>query len=109
MTRMWMVSPELLCVNHLLGEHKECHQLAGSLRKGRSIKGHVDKGQVDTSKLFQRHDVLAEELGRRGYNHKSPLDTFPVVPQGSVDVNKNLKDLSERCSKCRENISGKRK
>lgn len=102
MTRMWCLPPPILCRNHFLGEHKELHQLAGSLRKGKlgAIIGHAERGQVETRLLFLRHEELVQELSRRGYNHRSPLNPFPVPDLGRVDILSNLDDLIHRCIEC---------
>ena len=47
MTRMWMIAPRKMCRNHLLGEHKELHQAVGSILKNKSLKGHLEKGQIE--------------------------------------------------------------
>lgn len=102
--RMWMVNPELLCRKHLLGEHCECHMLAGALVKGKSIAGYLQRGQLEPALLYQRHTVLAQEMQRRGMNHRSdpaPVDvsTWAV---GYVDPKKSLQDLADRCENCRQ-------
>ena len=79
MTNLWLGIPvEDLCDNHLLGLHKEIHQEAGTLENhpyGESIvQGHFRLGQVDTTKLRERHDKVVEEMKRRGFNHDSPLE-----------------------------------
>lgn len=35
--RMWMVPPELMCRQHLLGEHVELHMFVGAINKGTSV------------------------------------------------------------------------
>lgn len=106
MTRLWAVDPRLLCDQHLLGEHAECHQEVGTLRNhphGRAIvAGHADRGQVDTALLQSRHDELAAELERRGMAHDSPLDYDDDLELGSVDPDANRRDLARRCDACRE-------
>ncbi|MDY6774172.1 MAG: pyrimidine dimer DNA glycosylase/endonuclease V [Candidatus Nanohaloarchaea archaeon] len=106
MTRMWLVDPELLCDRHLLGEHNELHKLQGHIEKGNIavVRGHAEKGQVDTSKIEERHDELAEEMERRGFDHQSPLDYEDELEVGSIDVEENRKELEERCEECRERI-----
>jgi len=78
--------------------------LAGSLKRGKSIKGHLDKGQLEPALLYERHAALAKEMVRRGMNHRSDPDPVDVSQWdvGYVDVKKSLKDLYERCEKCRE-------
>lgn len=100
--RMWMVNPRLMCRRHLLGEHVETHMLLGSLAKGRSIAGHVARGQLEPRNAIKRHDRLARELSRRGYDHKSPARADVALPiNGSVDRSKSLADLTKRCAECR--------
>lgn len=104
MTRMWCVDPALLCRNHLLGEHNELHKLVGSIRAGHGIDGYVERGQVDTSRIQSRHDELAAELERRGYNHDSPLDFVDRIGRGCIDEAANIEELRERCPDCRARI-----
>jgi hypothetical protein len=99
-----------MCRQHLLGEHKEMHQALGSLRRGRSVQGHVDKGQLDVRFLQERHDELVHEMTRRGYNHRSPLCMDVPIPQfymyenSNIDVERNKQELSVRCARCRKRM-----
>jgi hypothetical protein len=104
--RMWMIDPKKLCRKHLLGEHVETHMLAGTLNREKSIDGFVENGLVEVLSLQKRHDDLAAEMQRRGYNHQSPL---PVVKfsylsneqrNAKVDVSKSEEDLRLRCDVC---------
>ncbi len=106
MTRMWGVDPELLCDQHLLGEHREMHQEVGQIRAGNlaSVEGHAREGQVDTSLLQRRHDELVEEMKGRGFNHESPMDYEDGLNLGSIDIEENREDLKQRCEDCRERI-----
>jgi hypothetical protein len=97
---MWLVNPKKLCRQHLLGEHKELHQLVGSLRKGRSIQGHLDKGQVEVHKIRERHKELVLEMQARGYKHLSPLKPFKSFKAGKINILKNEADLERRCKNC---------
>ena len=100
--RMWMVHPRIMCRQHLLGEHKELHMLVGTLLKGTSIRGYVEKGLVDPRHIRSRHKELVDEMLRRGYNHKSPLREFDeTVPGRLMDPQKSLTELLSRCSACR--------
>lgn len=105
--RMWMVNPNLLCRQHLLGEHKELHMLAGSILRGRSIAGHLSRGQLDPSRIRQRHDALVIEMTNRGYNHRSPLPEIDddLLPHHPIDVDANIADLQSRCPHCRQRIN----
>lgn len=114
---MWMIEPKLLCNQHLLGEHKEIHQLIGSLRNGKSIRGYVQNGLVDVNAAFMRHFHLACEMVERGMNHHSSISAqdarmmghFCRVSKdcGSVDVNKSYDDLKSRCAECKRRITSK--
>lgn len=110
MTRLWAVPPKYLCEQHLLGEHKEMHQEAGTLANhphGDAIcYGHAKKAQVRVGWLEQRHDKLATELSRRGNNHNSPFDydLSEYDDIGYVDRYANVVDLYNRCDACAERI-----
>ena len=105
--RMWNVDPKLMCHRHLLGEHKELHMLAGSIRKGKSIAGYVSRGLVEPHKAQKRHDALVAEFRRRnwpsGREHNTPL-SLSAAPEGHVSVRRSLRDLADRCPRCRERI-----
>lgn len=108
--RMWMVKPQILCRQHLLGQHNECHTLAGTIKKGISIKGYVDNNLIEPKSLFKYHDECAQELLNRTYNHKSPLPIFDIRPLIKeeyliVEVERyySLFDLLSRCKLCRAN------
>lgn len=103
--RQWHVDPKLLCRKHLLGEHCEHHMFLGSLLKGKSIDGFINDGLVEVHTLDVRHEEIAQEMLRRGYNHKSPLPegTADVLYEaGRVDPKRSLEDLANRCEECRE-------
>jgi hypothetical protein len=102
--RMWMVEPGLLCRQHLMGEHVELHMLVGSLNKGKSVKGFVRDGLIEVQSVRDRHEQLASEMTRRGYNHQSPLPEFNSFIAGSVNVSDNIEELKKRCTECRERI-----
>ncbi|MEM3064045.1 MAG: pyrimidine dimer DNA glycosylase/endonuclease V [Candidatus Nitrosotenuis sp.] len=75
--RVWDVPPSVLCKNHLLGEHREIHAIWSILTTGkRGYLHHPEtirwKGKLNA--LYLRHSMIADEMIRRGYEHKSPLD-----------------------------------
>lgn len=110
--RMWMVDPAIMCNQHLLGEHVEIHMFIGTLRKGKSLRGYVTNNLVEPNHLFSRHASLYFEMQQRGMNHRSEIDLQEVVSLisslpheiqwATVDWQKSLQDLMERCPKCRE-------
>ena len=99
-----MVDPSMMCRQHLLGEHVECHMFRGSLLKGKSVRGFLDAGLLDSRQLAHRHDQLAAEMARRGYNHSSPLPTDFDVDAAAGDVNPVTarRELAARCPSCRQ-------
>ena len=102
--RMWMTNPSKMCRKHLLGEHVECHMFVGTIKKGISIKGYLEKGLLETHNLQKRHDELAKEMTERGYKHNSVLECcFPEM--GNIDVKYNEEDLKRRCLDCRGRIT----
>ena len=111
--RMWLVDPKLMCNQHLLGEHCEMHAFIGTIIKGTSIEGYINKGLIEVDKIYERHSDLADEMTQRGMKHKSPLP-FMVINQfwlrfnnpGKVNIEANLVELSNRCPKCRKRIEG---
>ncbi len=99
--RMWLVDPRLMCNQHLLGEHVELHMLVGSIRKGKSLKGFIANGLIDTRLISSRHSSLVSEMEHRGMKHKSPLDYIDKLNIGNVDITQSLKELHSRCRLCR--------
>lgn len=103
--RQWNVNPQLLCRKHLLGEHVECHTFAGTIKKGISIDGYLLNKLVDIGTIKIRHDILADEMKRRGMNHKSELNKFNEGKEiKTVNSEENLKELCKRCKECKRRI-----
>jgi hypothetical protein len=102
--RMWMIEPEIMCDKHLLGEHVECHMFVGCINKGKSIKGYIDKGLVETQNIKNRHDEIVKTMLRRGMKHNSPLQYVDKINKGYVSVPSNIDELRNRCGRCREII-----
>jgi hypothetical protein len=103
--RLWLVDPKLLCRKHLLGEHVECHMFVGAINKGTSMNGYVQNGLLNGPELFTRHEELAAEIERRGYNHKSPLAKLTGSAtdlRGYINKDINLRELARRCEECRK-------
>jgi hypothetical protein len=105
--RMWMVDTARMCDKHLLGEHAECHMLAGTLARGRSIDGYIERDLLEPASLMTRHEALAREITARGWRHRSPL---PAVDDRylteathchRVDVRAAADELARRCPACR--------
>jgi len=104
--RMWMVNPKLMCRKHLLGEHVECHMIVGSIKKNQKLRGYIENNCLEPESIKKRHDELANEIKRRGYNHKSPLEEPDIsyLPdfQRKYKINKDesKRELFNRCELC---------
>ncbi len=77
--RVWDIHPKYLCRKHLLGEHRELHGLWNILTKHGAKGGYSKHPETlrwvgKTKALYERHEALVKEFGRRGYKHYSPLD-----------------------------------
>lgn len=77
--RVWDVPVNKLCRQHLLGEHRELHGLWNILTKHGGSGGYSHHPETKRwvgkeAALYNRHESLVEEMGKRGYNHNSPLD-----------------------------------
>ena len=99
--RMWLCDPSILCKNHLLGEHGEIHKHRHNFIKKHRMAGRM--GQIEPSAMLTRHDELAKEMTRRGYNHNSPYDQPDIshLPPMFVNREKSLTILLSRCECCR--------
>jgi hypothetical protein len=108
---MWMIDPQLLCQQHLLGEHSEIHKHKHNFLKGHSIKGRIKPiVQIEPLEMKSRHDALANEMIRRKYNHESPY-TQPDLSlyslneiSGKVDREFSKQDLIQRCPECAKKL-----
>ena len=102
--RMWKVDPRVLCRQHLLGEHLEMHMFLGAFKKGTNLLGYVKKHLVEVHNIPRRHRELAEEIARRGWNHKSPMDEIKLPRVGNVFPEASIEELKRRCEQCRKRI-----
>ena len=98
--RMWMVDPQHMCRQHLLGEHLELHMFVGTIKKGVSLEGYVNAGLVETSSIAFRHEQLVQEMEKRGYKHGSPLTYVDLLDQGEVSRALAREELLKRCAAC---------
>jgi hypothetical protein len=77
--RVWDIHPKHLCRKHLLAEHRELHGLWNILTKHKAKGGYSRHPETlrwvgKTRALYDRHEALVDEFGKRGYNHQTPLD-----------------------------------
>jgi len=114
--RMWMANPEKMCRQHLMGEHLETHMFLGSLKKQKKLDGFFKNNLFEPRSLYQRHKDLADEMIKRGYDHKSDIREeecgcifdLPIEKQyWEIDREKSLKDLLNRCPDCNKRFMRK--
>jgi len=98
-----MVNPKLMCSQHLRGEHLETHMMAGSIKKGISVKGYIAKGLMEPHNIRKRHDEVVKELLERGrFNHQKPFPEFVPFEDGCINAEENVKELARRCERCKK-------
>ena len=93
--RIWDLSPDKLCRQHLLGEHRELHALWVILTQGRKGFAHHPetlrwRGKLKA--LYRRHEALVVEMAIRGYRHATPL---PEDQAAGLEYQQDYKDTPE--------------
>jgi hypothetical protein len=82
----------------------------GSIKRGRSVKGYIEKHFLVPRFLNERHEELVGEMKDRGYKHNSPLeDITPYldtwmkgIKMDFFSINDSWCDLVSRCEECRD-------
>ena len=100
--RIWDLEPGVLCDRHLLGEHRELHAVWSILTTGkRGYATHPEtlrwRGKLKA--LYVRHDWLVEEMKRRGFDHRSPLDA--ALATGAVRQTELLESVERQTERLR--------
>lgn len=106
--RIWDIEPKYLCRNHLLGEHVELHALWSIItnnKKGFSRHPETERWRGKLKALYARHGFLVEEMKKRKYIHKTPLNEKLAIGKPEQDkllqsVDQQKKLLRGRCSRC---------
>lgn len=113
-----MCTPEILCRQHLLGEHNECHMFLGSLKKKINMTGYFKNDLLEPLSLKSRHDDLAGEINKRGYKHLSELKIDESIDfshltdheiNHKIDRENSLNLLLTRCERCNLNLNKQEK
>lgn len=119
MTRMWMTSdPKTYCKNHLLGSHKEIHQLLGTLVKKMRVGGYIKNNCIEILSMKDQHDKIVAEMIRRGWSHHSDLisqeeinEIASYLPKEhltyKIDVKASDQERYCRCEECRKRRDSK--
>ena len=108
---MWGIDPSLLCKQHLLGEHGEIHKHRPNFVKKHKITKRISPiVQIEPENMQKRHDELALEMLKRGYNHNSPYEQPDISYLKSeeryakIDKNISINNLINRCSECTKKL-----
>ena len=109
--RIWHPIPPF-CLDRfrLLGEHNELHAIWTILTEDRpAYRTHpeVKRWENHLDALFVRHQALAAELGRRGFNHKSPLDFEKYVNLNNLSFPDTCEPVETMRSKLAQKINDK--
>jgi len=97
--RIWDLDPSVLCRQHLLGEHRELHGLWNILKDGK--KGYSQHPETKRwvnkiPALWIRHRALVEEMKKRGYDHKSPIEWVGDHPLGQDVQDRFVHSIDEQ-------------
>jgi hypothetical protein len=113
--RMWATDPSKMCRQHLVAEHRELHMLSGTMQSGKGpsalyVNGLARQQLLIPDQVEYRHDLLVDEMLRRGYRHKTPMPRFDrafVTLPGRVCPGLSTHELWRRCRDCRLLIDNK--
>jgi len=107
---MWMTDPKIMCRKHLLGEHVEIHMFIGTIKRNKRITGYIENNLIEMTSLLSRHKELADEMKRRGMNHKTDIDEKELkkfmkqydetTVNYKIDRKRSKKELLKRCNEC---------
>lgn len=87
--RVWDIPANVLCNNHLLGEHREIHAIWEILTENKKGYAHHPetlrwKGKLLA--LYRRHEKVVGEMIKRGFNHKSILKRELATGSGTQSI-----------------------
>ena len=105
--RIWDIPPDKLCRNHLLGKHSEIHAIWSILTKNKKrFANHPEtlrwRGKLRS--LYLRHGKIVQEMKKRGFSHKSILDSdFATGKSVQKDLINPIEDQIKllRSKKCK--------
>jgi Pyrimidine dimer DNA glycosylase len=105
--RIWDLQARALCDRHLLGEHRELHAVWTVLTEGK--RGYANHPEVRRwrgrlAALYARHESQVEEMRRRGFSHRSPLD--PELATGDSSQSELVDPLSVQRDRLRRRGCG---
>lgn len=101
--RVWDVEPSKLCNRHLLGQHNEIHGLWTVITQDRTgYRNHPETRRWSGARcaLWRAHEETAAEMARRGFNHRSPIDSDvpgkTELPESITPIEEQIRLLAEK-------------
>lgn len=108
--RMWMINPELMCIQHIVGEHGELHKFRHSFVKKHNMNKRMKLKQIFPQLMQVRHDELAKYLKNHNSPYEQPdisyLNNNEIVELTDKILNYNIEDLCKRCPECKRIMEG---
>src|SRR3712207_2296701 len=87
--RVWNIQANVLCNNHLLGEHREIHAIWKILTENKNgYARHPETLHWNGTllALYRRHEKVVAEMIKLGFNHKSTLRKELVTGSGIQSI-----------------------
>ena len=108
--RMWMVEPEIMCRQHLIGEYRELFTILGILKLKRNISGYIENDLIEPLSISIRYKLLKKEMINRGYNPQKEFtfcNELLLYLSGTqinhrIDIDKSKNELFRRCKLCHQ-------
>ena len=110
--RIWDIPTDKLCRQHLLGGHRELHAIWSILvnnKKGYSNHPETIRWKGKLKALSLRHEQQVREMTKRGFIHRSPLDSdlavWKALQKDYVDsIEKQLMILKSKNCECMKKL-----
>jgi hypothetical protein len=107
--RIWDINPNVLCRQHLLGEHREIHAIWSIItenKKGYSNHPETKRWKGKLKALYNRHEEIVKEMKKRGYVHNNPLEKRLAIGKDKQNVyidtiEDQMKVLNNKNCNCR--------
>lgn len=106
--RVWDVPVAHLCDKHLLAQHLEIHTMYSVItnnKRGYANHPETKRWRDNIPSLRWMHEITREQMRKRGFNHKSPIEGNNKAPNvvllGVVDsVKVQIDELSAKGCHC---------
>ena len=97
--RIWDIAPHRLCRKHLVAEHAEIHAAWSVLtteKQAYAAHPEVRRWRGRLHALYRRHGLVATEMARRGFAHRSDLQPRLATGLDVQDTYLDAPDEQER-------------